>query len=183
MVNLVLTTIYFLLPAYAANMAPVFAARLNFFPHLAQPIDGGHKLANDFWLGSGKTWRGLLVGIIIGTVVGGLQGIVYDIGWWRSLSPLALTSISGLLIGFLSGVGSMLGDSVESFFKRRVGIHSGNAWPVFDQIDFIIGALLLTSLVTPWSWSRCIAAIIITLILTPISNWIGFHLKIKKVWW
>lgn len=183
MTHLILSTIYFLLPAYAANMAPVFAARLNFFPRLAQPLDGGKQWFGDYLIGSGKTWRGLVVGVLMGTIVGGLQGVVYDLGWIRSLSPVELTSLSGLLLGFLAGLGSLLGDSLESFIKRRVGIRSGNSWPVFDQVDFIIGAFVLMILIVPWSWPRFATGIIITLILTPLSNWAGYHLKIKKVWW
>ncbi|MFH0873392.1 MAG: CDP-archaeol synthase [Candidatus Komeilibacteria bacterium] len=164
-------------------MAPVFAQRLNFYPHLNKPIDGGAKLWGDFILGSGKTWRGLFVGVLMGMIIGGLEGVFYDLNWVTSLSPLPLSSLSGLLFGFLSGLGAILGDSVKSFFKRRVGIRSGNSWPVFDQIDFVIGASLLITLIIPWDWTRFITAIILTLILAPLSNWIGFHLTIKKVWW
>jgi CDP-2,3-bis-(O-geranylgeranyl)-sn-glycerol synthase len=38
----------------------------------------------------------------------------------------------------------MLGDIVESFFKRRIGLSRGEKWLGFDQIDFIIGGLLLS---------------------------------------
>ena len=47
----------------------------------------------------------------------------------------------------------------------------------------ILGAFILTMIIVPWNWPRVTAGIIITLVLSPISNWIGFHLKIKKVWW
>ncbi len=41
----------------------------------------------------------------------------------------------------------MTGDAVKSFFKRRAGVPPGGRWIPADEIDFIIGAMLLGS---PW---------------------------------
>jgi len=37
------------------------------------------------------------------------------------------TEVNILIIGFLFGFGALLGDLVESFFKRRIGIESGKS--------------------------------------------------------
>ncbi|KAA0006124.1 MAG: CDP-archaeol synthase, partial [Thermoplasmata archaeon] len=44
--------------------------------------------------------------------------------------------------------GALLGDIVESFFKRRVGKERGEDWIPFDQVDFLIGALILCYIVS-----------------------------------
>lgn len=63
----VLHGLLFFLPAYVANMSPVFAAKL--VPRWSAPIDGG-RLARDGkrLLGPGKTWRGLAGGAVAGAL-------------------------------------------------------------------------------------------------------------------
>src|SRR5688500_15171210 len=55
------------LPAFMANMAPVFAMKL--FPKWDARIDRGrnHKDGKPL-LGAGKTWRGLVAGSVLGSV-------------------------------------------------------------------------------------------------------------------
>ena len=57
--------------------------------------------------------------------------------------------------------GALLGDIVESFFKRRAGKERGEDWIPFDQLDFLLGALFLSFLVSsliellgalPYNW-------------------------------
>jgi len=40
--------------------------------------------------------------------------------------------------------GALIGDIVESFFKRRIGKVRGQDWIPFDQLDFILGALFFS---------------------------------------
>ena len=40
--------------------------------------------------------------------------------------------------------GALIGDIIESFFKRRVGIERGKNWIPFDQLDFILGVLFFS---------------------------------------
>jgi len=49
-----------------------------------------------------------------------------------------------LLFGFLMGFGALLGDMTKSFFKRRLGYAPGKPFIPFDQLDFVVGALLFT---------------------------------------
>ena len=61
----VLGALWLFLPAYVANMSPVFVAKL--LPRWSHPIDGG-RVAKDGQrvLGAGKTWRGLAGGALGG---------------------------------------------------------------------------------------------------------------------
>src|SRR5437773_6411567 len=49
------------------------------------------------------------------------------------------------LLGVLFGAGAMAGDSAKSFFKRRLGVEPGRPWIPFDQLDFVLGALVLVA--------------------------------------
>ena len=68
--------LYLFLPAYLANMSPVLIRRR--LTALAIPIDGGRTLWGKRILGDHKTWRGLLAGMVAGTLIFELQRLVYD---------------------------------------------------------------------------------------------------------
>jgi CDP-2,3-bis-(O-geranylgeranyl)-sn-glycerol synthase len=181
MLKLIIIAFYFVLPAYFANMAPVFLAKLGWFGFLNHSIDGGLKLAGQELFGRHKTWRGLLAGIIFGVAVAGLQRLLLNYPFFTSLS---LWDYSRWLeFGLLAGLGALVGDLIKSFFKRRVGIKSGGVWPVFDQLDFVAGFFLFTSLIYFPGWNIIIIASIMTLLLHPLTNIIGYLLGLKKVWW
>lgn len=142
----------------AANMAPVLAARYNWLPQFAFPI-------NERYLGSNKTWRGVVVGVICGFIVGYIQygGTGY-----------------GLAAGGLLGAGALLGDAVKSFLKRRLNIAPGRAWPVWDQIDFVVGAAFASWWLVPITLAHLLVAIIVLGFGSYLTSVIGMELKIKK---
>jgi CDP-2,3-bis-(O-geranylgeranyl)-sn-glycerol synthase len=81
------------------------------------------------------------------------------------------------------GFGALAGDSIKSFFKRRLGFAPGKAWVPFDQLDFIVGGLTLTSLYVFPGW----AAVSVLLLLTPalhyLTNWTAYKIGLKDVPW
>lgn len=44
---------------------------------------------------------------------------------------------------FFLALGTMLGDLIKSYVKRRRQIPAGTAWPLVDQLDAVLGAFLL----------------------------------------
>ena len=96
---LILELLYFMLPAFLANMAPVFAkGHLKF---LNRPLDFGLSLFGRPLLGDNKTWRGLVVGVLVGALVGLLVGACgnnrHSKGIWQSrlrLYPDAFRELS-----------------------------------------------------------------------------------------
>lgn len=182
MLTLIMQSLYFVLPAYLANMMPVFFAKLHLLEFLNIPVDGGKRFKGQELFGSHKTWRGMAAGTLGGISVAGIQASIYFLPIFYSLSIFNYHS-HWLLFGFLAGLGAMTGDLIKSFFKRRVGIKSGGMWPIFDQLDFILGFLLFTVwLVNPGS-AIIITILVMTAILHPLSNLIGYLLGLKKVWW
>lgn len=182
MIYLILIAFYLTLPAYVANMAPVIFAKLGLLKFLNKPVDGGKKWGKEFVFGSGKTWRGIVSAAIVGLLIAWLQAYLYQ---YQIFSDISLIDYPKwfLLFGPLAGLGAILGDLMKSFFKRRVGIKSGMAWPVFDQLDFIIGFFVFTY----WfAWPLpevVITVMLLTLVLHPLTNITSYLLGIKKVWW
>lgn len=176
--------IYFMLPSYVANLSGLAFGG-------GTPVDGG-KECNDGrrLIGNGVTWKGLINGTIIGTLVGVLLGIIGT--YYGDLSvltggiidlPVYGSIIGGLVLGFLMAFGALLGDLVGSFIKRRIGLQSGEPAPIMDQLDFVVGALVLSLLVVKISWEFFIIVAVLTLILHLGSNMIAYLLGIKDVWY
>jgi CDP-2,3-bis-(O-geranylgeranyl)-sn-glycerol synthase len=177
--NGVLQVLYFFLPAYLANLSPVLVR--GRFEALAVPMDAGRSFRGKRVLGDHKTWRGLIAGVVAGALVFELQRLVYEAGLAR---PLALIDYSAhpLLPGMLMGLGAAIGDAAKSFFKRRIDIEPGESWPVFDQLDFFLGAYIFVSLVYSPPLLLTIASLPIVLFGNIASNAIGYWLGFKETW-
>ncbi|MBU1849778.1 MAG: CDP-archaeol synthase [Nanoarchaeota archaeon] len=168
--------LYFFLPAYIANAAPSFFRRINF---LNKPVDCGHKFRGKRIFGDNKTFKGLLVAIVFGTLMFALQKLLFSKGIFLKISLINYSSYS-IILGFLLSTGTIFGDLFESFFKRQRGILSGKPWVPFDQTDYVIGALLFSSILfIPNIWT-IIFLLLSSLIIHPVSHYLGFLLKINK---
>jgi CDP-2,3-bis-(O-geranylgeranyl)-sn-glycerol synthase len=181
--ELVIKSFYFMLPVYFANMAPVFLAKIPYFKELNAPMDFGKEIGKKRVLGSHKTWRGFIGAIIAAIIVVFVQKALMAYGFFSSISLVDYGSANLVLFGFLLGFGAMAGDAVKSFFKRRIDIGPGQSWPFFDQVDYIIGALLFVSIIYRPPLDVVITVFIITPILNILTNALGYFLKLKEVWW
>jgi CDP-2,3-bis-(O-geranylgeranyl)-sn-glycerol synthase len=175
----VLPVLWFFLPAYLANMSPVLVQ--GRFERLATPMDGGRSFRGQRILGDHKTWRGLVAGIVVGTVVYQLQGLLHDAGVGAGLA-LVDHAEHPALPGFLMGLGTGVGDAVKSFFKRRVGIAPGASWPVFDQLDFFAGAYVFVSAVYAPPLLPTLACLPIVLAGSIAVTAVGWALGLKEAW-
>ena len=92
-------------------------------------------------------------------------------------------STATIWIGILLGLGAIAGDAVESFFKRMSGIKPGKPWRPFDQIDFTIGALALTSIVYFPGWANAVIIVLISAIGHVLFSHLGYYLKMKNERW
>ncbi len=175
----VLQVCYFFMPAYLANMSPVLVSR--WFSALAVPIDGGKTLWGKRILGDHKTWRGLLAGIVMGTLVYELQRLAYAAEFARDLALIDY-SASPLLPGLLLGLGTGVGDAIKSFFKRRIDIAPGKSWFVFDQLDFVVGAYVFVSVVYVPPLLPTLASLPLMLVGNVVSTGLGYWLGLKETW-
>ena len=129
----VLGALWFVLPAYFANATPnVFGG--------GPPIDGG-RLWRDGRpiLGPGKTWRGLFVGVFFGTLVGIIQGLTIETG----------DPGKAIIRAFIVSFGTLSGDSMGSFIKRRAGLQRGQSFLFMDQLGFILVGTIFVILFSP----------------------------------
>ena len=156
------------------------------------PVDFGRSWRGKRILGDGKTWRGFFGGAFSGIVLGLIM-----IGAARLAGSPDLwgygTVADGIGIVVCLAVGSLLGDMLGSFLKRRLGLERGMKAPILDQYDFVIGAFLVVTLFYPqWVWSTYvegwhIAAMVLLLALVWFLhrgvNIIGYRLGLKNEPW
>jgi CDP-2,3-bis-(O-geranylgeranyl)-sn-glycerol synthase len=179
MIDLIITSLYFILPAYFANMMPVFAAKLR--------LPGG-KPVSEKWLGAHKTWRGFYAGYLGALLMLAVQLWFQKIGFMEEYRILKYNLGYGLgsvifAYAALFGFGALIGDSVKSFFKRRLRVKPGRPFFPFDQLDFILGVWVGSVLFLDVSWEVFAILLIVTPLLHFLANLIGYLVGLKKVWW
>lgn len=172
-VTLVGSALYFLLPAYVANMFPVFADALHL--PLEKPI-------HERLFGSHKTWRGILAALLGAYLTLLCQRYLESIGVFEMLRILPYTEIHLPLFAFLFGFGAMAGDLLKSALKRRIEKPPGDAWFPFDELDTLM-ALLFVFPFFPLDPARILILVIATPLLHVLTNFIGYAIGVKNVWW
>ena len=175
----VLQTLWFFVPAYLANMAPVLAR--GHFAWLDRPLDGGRLLWGERILGAHKTWRGIVAGTVVGLAAFAAQRLVYDAGWLRELAPIDYDD-TPLALGVLLGLGTGVGDAVKSFVKRRIMIAPGEPWVGFDQLDFMVGAYLFASPIHAVPMLAFLLCLPIVVIGSLVVTSVGYELGLKESW-
>lgn len=161
-----LPLLYFMAPAYLANMAPPF---LRYWKGWNRPI---HARA----LGEHKTVLGYALGVLTAVMTTAVQARIdvafalVDYAHWPWL-------------GFAFGVGAMTGDSLKSFFKRRRGVPPGGRWIPFDQLDFALGALLIVGPFSLLGWPDVLVILVATLLGDIAVNRVAYWLRIKTSPW
>ncbi|MBM3303578.1 MAG: CDP-2,3-bis-(O-geranylgeranyl)-sn-glycerol synthase [Candidatus Aenigmarchaeota archaeon] len=170
--------VFFILPAYAANgLAPLFRGK--------HAIDGGKTIRKQPILGAGKTWEGLIGGIVVAGVIGLVEQLAFPfLPWSLSPQPLVIVPMT-LVLGLIIGAGAMFGDLCGAFIKRRCGIERGRPAPLLDQEDFLVGAFAFAWLIGGAALQS--GWFVLLFVLTPalhvVANVIGFLLKVKKEPW
>lgn len=177
--NVLILAFWLMLPAYLPNnCAVIFGGGI--------PLDfGGTYNDGRRILGDGKTYRGTIAGIACGILAGLSLNLI--------ASNLSLPTFGDgigqipILVGLSAG--SMLGDIVASFFKRRIGLKRGAPLFIIDQLDFVFGSWILTYLLAPvWFMENftptvLLVALIITPILHRVTNIIGYRIGAKREPW
>jgi len=160
---LIVEALAFIFPAYCANATPVLA---------------GGGLAMDFGknffdgkrvFGSNKTFRGFFFGLAVGMAVGLAE-------WW-------LFDYYPFLFCLLTPLGALSGDLTAAFLKRRLGIAPGDLFPIVDQVDFVVGAIVFALPLGIMYLELAVASIIITPPIHLLTNFCAYKLKLKKNPW
>lgn len=156
------SSLLILLPAMIANMTPVLLKT----KYWNTPI-------NEKVFGKNKTWRGFFGAIIMGILsfffLAKLNIIIF---------PSDLSFV--IFVGFLFGFGVIGGDLIKSFFKRKIGIPAGESWPPWDQIDYILGMMVLTYFIYQYTFSQIVFMLVLGGIISTLFHRFGYMTKITS---
>ena len=135
------------------------------------PIDRGRKFVDGRpILGTNKTMKGFAYGLLLGSTAAFAEAAMF-------------ANYELVLVGIVASLGALLGDFFGAFVKRRLDIPPGNPLPVVDQLDFILGALLLTSPLLQVTLGAVLILVIATAPIHLLSNAIAYMLRLKKRLW
>lgn len=182
MLNDILFALWFFLPAGVANVTPILAIKAPLLKKWNTPIDLNKSWRGRRLLGNHKTWRGIVTGAIAAILVVWLQVWLFqNYEWARDVSAeLNYRDIPVLGLGLALGIGALGGDALKSFFKRRMEVNDGHTWFPFDQLDYVVGGLLLSSLVVDLTFSHYAWVIAVWFGMHLLFSYIGFLLKLKE---
>lgn len=185
----VLTALWLMLPAYLSNMLPVFVGG-------GPPIDMGRTWRDGRRiLGDGKTWRAIVLAPLLAvSLTLGLQWLALNTAWGTTYGfPAWGTWPAWAILAYALALGALVGDAVESFAKRRTGRDRGERWFPFDQLDFVLGALLfgaIAGIILPgnpfldvFTPARLLVIVLLTPALHLLVNFIGYKIGAKDVPW
>jgi CDP-2,3-bis-(O-geranylgeranyl)-sn-glycerol synthase len=157
------SALYIILPTYCTNGAPVIFGG-------GRPIDLGKTLPDgQRILGDHKTFRGLISGLVVGAIVGLVCSYVFSMNLLRIAVPASL--------------GALLGDMAGAFLKRRLRIEPGGPLPVVDQLDFVVGSILLVSLFSEISFTVVLILLLVTPPIHFLTNVGAYALGLKRNYW
>src|SRR3989344_2614114 len=169
-----LKLIYFLFPVYIADIMPLLFR--NKLKSLEFPLDLGIKLEGNSLFGAHKTFRGILVAILFGTIMFYFQKVI-------NINSIIIYRDYSVLLGFFLAIGAMFGDLFKSFIKRRINIIPGHNFFIADQIDAVLGAILFSSLIIKFTYLQIVLMVVFTYFLKLLLSYVGFVLHIRKHKW
>lgn len=181
MLNETLFVLWFLMPAGAANMAPVLAKKWSWLGSLDRPVDAGRSWRGHRLLGDHKTWRGFAAGWLLALGFTLMQFWLYDASQSvRNFYLIDISSINPIIWATALTLGALGGDAIKSFFKRQIGVAPGKNWVPFDQLDYVIGTLIVVSLIIDMPIRFYVIGLVLGLFLHPLVNLLGWVLQLKE---
>ena len=159
---LIIEAFKFIFPAYCANAVPVLAGggtKMDFGKNF---FDGKRIFGNN------KTFRGFFFGWAVGAGVGLVECVLFGFP---------------ILFSVLTPLGALLGDLFGAFLKRRLGIAPGGLLPIVDQVDFVVGAIVLSLPLALVGWELAVTVMIITPPIHLFTNFLAYKLKLKSNPW
>jgi len=118
---------------------------------------------------------GVLLALVLNAVIGALGA-----SWLPTFSARAALGLA---------MGAVLGDMAASFVKRRTGRERGAPFPGVDQLDFLVGALVVVLVLDPgWALSTFTpAGVVFLLVATPLvhlgANRVAYWTGLKDEPW
>jgi len=153
-----------------------------------KPVDGGKTWRGKRIFGDHKTWRGIIAGLITGTLYGVVISIFFadpfHLGWfYGNVFPCNYP----IYIGLLFSIGDHIADLLGSFIKRRINIAPGKGLFPWDQMGYILtGFAVAAPAMIPFGeylWYYFVLLAGGTFFIHIFFTIIGYLIGLKKEWY
>jgi len=182
--SLLISLLLCAVPAVIAGSAHMAVVRLDLWPWLARPLDGGRSWRGHRVFGDNKTWRGVISMIVFSIL--GCYALAALVALAPGLAPYNLLDFDRYgspFYGLLYGLGYSLFELPNSFLKRRRDIRPGQkgrlANVLLDQADSVFGCLLLLYPFSRMSFAFVIAGVVFFTALHMAMNYLLFLCKLR----
>lgn len=168
----VISLVIMMIPAYVANSIPVVlggGAKLD----LERKFFDGRRI-----FGDGKTIRGFFAGVFGGVFAGGIVSQLTVLNFFPDARAQFMCFAA-------MSLGTMVGDALGSFLKRRFGIEPGKPF-IADQLMFLVIALVFAYPFVSgeiYGWQPLAFLFIVTYVLHTGSNFVANKVGLKNVPW
>lgn len=146
--SFILQSISLVLPLFFAGIGLIYVLHKNYFAKFNKPIDANATLFKKRVFGNNKTWRGVLIYIVLAVIISYLLSEIKD------TFPNAIHALFNknfIYVGLLFSLSYISGELINSFLKRQRGIAPGQqtsfSQKVIDNIDGMITVSIVLVLV------------------------------------
>lgn len=182
-----------MLPVILGGVINMIFTKTPFYRKYKYPIDGYRNWKDKKRIfGDNKTWIGLLsmsiACMLVQVIWGQLCDAIGIVGRNELYRVHENTVLFNMYVGFLFGLVYMLMELPNSFIKRRLSISpgmtehgiKGRIFFVIDQIDSLIGVMLVLACFTPMSIWKYWGYIILGGFTHISVNFVLYQLKIRR---
>jgi hypothetical protein len=179
--------LYLFAPLLVSVAGTGLTLKLDLWPWLARPIDGGATCRGRRLFGDGKTWRVVPVALVASMATVAVQRHVIGAraGW---LALVDYAHADPVRLGGAIGGGALLGELPNSFVKRQLGVPQGGTtrgpaaalFFVWDQVDILV---LTWPLLLFWICPGALVVLVsfgLALVVHPLIAAFGYLIGARK---
>ena len=172
-------------PVILAAIFHMIVVSYNWGKRLTYPMDHYKTFRGQRIFGQNKTYRGLVVMILASIAITYFYAFLVQISpSIASVNLLTFEHHSPLFYGFLYGIGYVVGELPNSFFKRQLTISEGKSnsfvQRLIDQLDSVVVILLMLIYTSNFTWTHFWIGIVFYGLLHLSINYGLFLLKLRK---
>ncbi len=185
MIEFILELLLVASPVILAAIFHMVVVRYNWLKFATYPLDHYATFRSHRIFGDNKTYRGIIVMIIASIAFTYLyKWILEQVSALSNLNLLDFNRFSPVFYGVLYGVGYVIGELPNSFFKRQMGISEGKSTSfiqrMIDQLDSVITITLLLLLFSNFTLKHFWFGILFYGFLHLGINYLLYLLRLRK---